>query len=455
MEPVEGKMARTSDLGSISTRLYRIAELARQAPEMVIVTLAHHIDLAWMYEAFRQTRKDGAAGSDEVTAAEYAEDLDRNLRSLLERFKSGTYFAPPVRRVQIPKGDGSKTRPIGIPTFEDKVLQRAVLMVLEAVYEQDFCDFSYGFRPKRSAHQALDSLWHRLMEVHGGWVLEADISSFFDTLDHKILRGFLDQRVRDGVIRKMIDKWLKAKVLEDGQLRRTTDGTPQGGVISPLLANIYLNEVLDRWFVEQVQPRMRGPAHLIRYADDFVMVFATESDARRVMEVLPKRFAKYGLTLHPEKTRLIEYGRTQGPRNGGGGGRPPTFDFLGFTHYWGKSRKGTLVVKRKTARRRFARSLKRVAQWCKRHRHKPIAEQQRFLSAVLVGHFAYFGLTGNGRALGTFHHQLVRNWHYWLRRRSQRRSLNWARFARLLERFPLPPPKVVHSIYRHAAKPCA
>ena len=455
MEPVEGKMARTSDLGSVSTRLHRIAELARKAPEMVIVTLAHHIDLAWMYEAYRQTRKDGAAGSDEVTAAEYAEDLDRNLRSLLERFKSGSYFAPPVRRVQIPKGDGSKTRPIGIPTFEDKVLQRAVLMVLEAVYEQDFYDFSYGFRPKRSAHQALDSLWHRLMDVHGGWVLEADISSFFDTLDHKILRSFLDQRVRDGVIRKMIDKWLKAKVLEDEQLRRTTDGTPQGGVISPLLANVYLHEVLDRWFVEQVQPRMRGPAHLIRYADDFVVVFATESDARRVMEVLAKRFAKYGLTLHPEKTRLIEFGRTQGPRNGGRGGKAPTFEFLGFTHYWGKSRKGTLVVKRKTARHRFARSLKRVAQWCKRHRHKPIADQQRYLCAVLLGHYSYFGLTGNGRALGTFHHQLVRIWHYWLRRRSQRRSLNWTRFVRLLERFPLPLPKVVHSIYRHAANPCA
>jgi group II intron reverse transcriptase/maturase len=233
MEPVEGKMARALDLGSVSTRLHRIAELARRAPEMVIVTLAHHIDLAWVYEGYRQTRKDGAAGSDEVTAAEYAEDLDNNLRSLLERFKSGSYFAPPVRRVQIPKGDGSKTRPIGIPTFEDKVLQRAVLMVMEAVYEQDFYDYSYGFRPGRSAHQALDSLWNRLMEVHGGWVLEADISSFFDTLDHKNLRGFLDQRVHDGVIRKMIDKWLKAGVLEDGQLRRTENGTPQGGVMTP------------------------------------------------------------------------------------------------------------------------------------------------------------------------------------------------------------------------------
>jgi group II intron reverse transcriptase/maturase len=422
---------------------------------MVIVTLAHHIDLAWMYEAYRRTRKDGATGTDEVTASEYAEDLDGNLRSLLERFKSGTYFAPPVRRVQIPKGDGRKTRPIGIPTFEDKVLQRAVLMVLEAVYEQEFYDFSYGFRPNRSAHQALDSLWHRLMEVSGGWVLEADISSFFDTLDHKILRSFLDRRVRDGVIRKMIDKWLKAGVLEDGQLRRTPGGTPQGGVISPLLANVYLHEVLDRWFAEQVQPRMRGPAHLIRYADDFVMVFAEESDARRVMNVLAKRFGKYGLSLHPEKTRLIEYGRTQGPRDGGGGWKRPTFDFLGFTHYWGKSRKGTLVVKRKTARRRFARSLKRVALWCKRNRHKPIADQHRYLSAVLLGHFSYYGLTGNGRALDDYRYQLVRIWRYWLRRRSQRRSLTWDRFGRFLKRQPLPTARVVHSIYRHAANPCA
>jgi RNA-directed DNA polymerase len=455
MEPVEGKMARTSDLGSVSTRLHRIAELARRAPEMVIVTLAHHIDLTWMYEAYRQTRKDGATGTDEVTAAEYAEGLDENLRSLLERFKSGSYFAPPVRRVQIPKGDGRKTRPIGIPTFEDKVLQRAVLMVLEAVYEQDFHDFSYGFRPNRSAHKALDSLWHRLMEVGGGWVLEADISSFFDTLDHKILRSFLDQRVRDGVIRKMIDKWLKAGVLEDGQRRRTEDGTPQGGVISPLLANIYLHEVLDRWFVEQVLPRMRGPAHLIRYADDFVIVFADESDARRVMKVLAKRFGKYGLALHPEKTRLIDCGRPGGSGKDEGGGRPPTFDFLGFTHYWGRSRKGKPVVKRKTAQSRFSRSLVRVALWCKRHRHKSIADQQRYLSAVLRGHYSYYGLTGNGRALGAFRHQLVRIWHYWLRRRSQRRCLTWDRFARFLKRWPLPPPKVIHSIYRHVANPCA
>ncbi|MEX1309432.1 MAG: group II intron reverse transcriptase/maturase [Candidatus Sulfomarinibacteraceae bacterium] len=455
MELMEGKMARTLDLGSVSTRLHRIAELARKAPTMVIVTLAHHIDMAWMYEAYRQTRKDGAAGIDLVTAAEYAEDLETNLRSLLERFKSGTYYAPPVRRVQIPKGNGRKTRPIGIPTFEDKILQRAVLMVLEAVYEQDFYDFSYGFRSRRSAHDALDSLWHRLTEVRGGWVLEADISSFFEVLDHKILRSFLDQRVRDGVIRKMIDKWLKAGVLEDGQLRRAADGTPQGGVISPLLANIYLHEVLDRWFVEQVQPRMRSHAHLIRYADDFVIVFADESDARRVMEVLGKRFGKYGLALHPEKTRLIDYRWPPGSGKGGGGGKPPTFDFLGFTHYWGRSRKGKPVVKRKTARGRLARSLKRVDLWCRRNRHKPVAEQHLYLSAVLRGHYSYYGVTGNNWSLGEYWHQLKRIWHYWLRRRSQRRSLTWARFSRLLKSSPLPSPKIVHSIYRRAANPCA
>jgi group II intron reverse transcriptase/maturase len=455
MEPVEGKMARTSDLGSVSTRLHRIAELAKKAPDMVIVTLAHHIDLVWMYEAYRQTRKDGAVGVDEVTAEQYVEDLDTNLRRLLERFKSGSYFAPPVRGVEIPKGDGSKTRPIGIPTFEDKILQRAVLMVLEAVYEQDFYDFSYGFRSQRSAHQALDSLWQKLMDVKGGWVLEADISSFFDALDHKTLRSFLDQRVRDGVIRKAIDKWLKAGVLKEGQVRRKPAGTPQGGVISPLLANVYLHEVLDKWFVEQVMPRMRRPAHLIRYADDFVIVFADESDARRVMGVLPKRFAKYGLSLHPEKTRLIDYQRPSGSGKSGGGGKPPTFDFLGFTHYWGRSRKGNPIVVRKTMRGRIARSLKRVDLWCRRHRHDAIAEQHRRLTAMLLGHYSYYGITGNGRTMNSFQDRVTKIWHYWLRRRSQRRCLNWNRFHRLLARFPLPPPQVVHSIYRRVANPYA
>jgi hypothetical protein len=253
----------------------------------------------------------------------------------------------------------------------------------------------------------------------------------------------------------MIDKWLKAGVLEDGQLRRTEGGTPQGGVISPLLANIYLHEVLDRWFVEQVRPRMRGPAHLVRYADDFVIVFENESDARRVMAVLGKRFGKYGLALHPEKTQLIDYRRPRGSSPGGGGGKPPTFDFLGFTHHWARSRNGYSVVKRKTARGRLTRSIRRVSEWCKRHRHAPVADQHRYLSEVLRGHYSYFGITGNGRSLSAFRYYVGWIWHYWLRRRSQRKSLTWARFARLRKRYQLPPVKVVHSIYRRAANPCA
>ena len=329
-------------------------------------------------------------------------------------------------------------------------------MVLEAVYEQDFHDFSYGFRPGRSAHQALDSLWHRLTEVGGGWVLEADISSFFDVLDHKILRSFLDQRVRDGVIRKMIDKWLKAGVLEDGEIRRAQDGTPQGGVISPLLANIYLHEVLDRWFVEQVQPRMRGPAHLIRYADDFVIVFADESDARRVMKVLSKRFGKYGLALHPEKTRLLDFHRP--PENTPPSGtdrpqRPGSFDMLGFRHFWGRSRRGAPVIQRKTAPDRFSRALKRVSLWCCQHRHDKISDQQAMLVTKLRGHYAYYGITGNGRALARFRYEVCQTWRRWLNRRSDRSHMPWARFLRLLKRYPLPPVVVVHSIYHAAASP--
>jgi len=237
-------------------------------PGAALTTLSHHIDLDFLREAYRRTRKDGAIGVDEMSAKQYAEKLDEHLRSLLERFKSGTYWAPPVRRVHIPKGDGTKTRPIGIPTFEDKVLQRAVTMVMEAIYEQDFLDCSWGFRPGRSALGALEKLREGLTKMHGGWVIEVDIESFFDTIDHSQLRSFLDQRVRDGVLRRMIDKWLQAGVLEEGAVHYPDGGTPQGGVISPLLANIYLHHVLDTWFETMARPKLRGEAFLVRYADD-------------------------------------------------------------------------------------------------------------------------------------------------------------------------------------------
>ncbi|MFO0685276.1 MAG: reverse transcriptase domain-containing protein [Sandaracinus sp.] len=315
MEPNEGTMSESLNSGSISTRLARIAELARKHPERAFMSLHHAIDVAWLREAYRRTRKDAAVGVDGQSAEEYARDLEKNLESLLVRFRTGAYRAPPVRRVHIPKGDGRSTRPIGVPTFEDKILQRAVAMLLEAIYEQDFHPGSFGFRPGRSAHDALEVLWKEIMSMGGAWIVEVDIQRFFDTLDHGALRGFLDGRVTDGVIRRAIDKWLKAGVLEDGAVTHPDEGTPQGGVISPILANVYLHEVLDRWFEADVKPRLRGHAFLVRYADDFVIAFAEEADARRVMDVLPKRFERYGLTLHPDKTRLVNFTR---PRRDGG-----------------------------------------------------------------------------------------------------------------------------------------
>lgn len=398
-------MAETAGSTSVSTRLQRIAELARRAPGKAFTALSNYIDLELLKEAFRRTRKDGAVGVDGQTAEEYEKNLEENLRSLLDHFKAGTYHAPPVRRVHIPKGDGTETRPIGIPTFEDKVLQRAVVMVLAAVYEQDFRDCSYGFRPNRSAHQALEALWKGLMEMKGGWVVELDIQRFFDTMDPGQLRSFLNHRVRDGVMRRMIDKWLKAGVLENGSLVYPDLGTPQGGVISPLLANVYLHEVLDTWFEDEVKPRMRGNCFLIRYADDAVMALRERRDADRVLAVLPKRFGKYGLALHPEKTRLVRFHRPrypQEPLRSEGDARPGTFDLLGFTHYWGRSRRGSWVVQRRTGRSRLRRTLQRVGEWCREHRHDPVPEQHRQLSKKLHGHYGYYGLTGNSQALWRF-----------------------------------------------------
>ena len=437
-------MTETSSSKIISTKLNRIATLAKQMPEKAMTSLSHHIDLDWLREAYARTRKNGATGIDGQTAAEYEANLEGNLQSLLDRAKSGMYRAPPVRRVHIPKGDGKQTRPIGIPTFEDKVLQRAVVMALEAVYEQDFLDCSYGFRPGRSAHQALGVLQNVTMEMKGGWIVEVDIARFFDTLDHAQLREILHRRVRDGVLLRLIGKWLNAGVSESGKLSYPDAGTPQGGVVSPLLANVYLHEVLDKWFAQEVMPRLQGRAHLVRYADDFVVVFSHEEDARRFMDVLPKRFAKYGLTLHPEKTRLVEFRRPPRvpPDQGGGKGGAGTFDLLGFTHYWGLSLKGNWVVKRKTARDRLRRALKRITAWCRIHRHDAVREQWKTLVRKLKGHYEYYGIAGNSQALASFYHWARRAWIKWLGRRSNSTHMSWDRALRVLETYPLPPARL-------------
>jgi group II intron reverse transcriptase/maturase len=439
---------------NVSTKLERIATLAKQMRGAVLTSLSHHIDVEWLHEAYRRTRKDGATGIDGQTAAEYAENLEENLRVLLDRAKTGDHYrAPPVRRVHIPKGDGRKTRPIGIPTFEDKVLQRAVAMALEAVYEQDFNDCSYGFRPGRSAHDALQALWEATMSMGGGWVLEADIESFFDSVDRGKLQEVLRQRVRDGVLTRLVGKWLNAGVMEEGRLWHPESGTPQGGVISPLLANIYLHEVLDEWFERDVRPRLSGRAVLLRYADDFVVIFAREKDARRVMDVLPKRFGKYGLKLHPEKTRLVPFRKPEDSRSSSGSGSDGegTFDLLGFTHHWGRSLKGNWVVKRKTACTRLTRALRRIRLWCRVNRHEPLVNQHRTLVRKVKGHYGYYGITGNGRALSNFVRSVERAWKKWLGRRNNK-GLSWARAMKLLAVFPLPRPRIVHSALRRASE---
>ena len=449
-------MPGTSNPDPVSTKQQRIAELAKQSPERGFPSLAYHIDRPWRYQAYLRVRPDGATGVDGQTVADYTANLRVNLPSLFDRAKSGTYRAPPVRRVPIPQGTDGDTRPIGIPTFEDKVLQRAVVMVLEAVYEQDFLDCSYGFRPGRSAHQALDAVWKQTMGMGGGWIVEVDIRKFFDTLDHAHLRELRRHRIRDGVLLRRIGKWLNAGVLEAGSVTFPDAGTPQGGVVSPLLANVYRHYVLDVWFARDVKPRLQGRAFLVRYADDFVMGFACAEDARRVLAVRPKRFGRYGLTLHPDKTRLVPFQRPPHQTlatDSTGGSQPGSFDLLGCTHYWGRSRRGFWVVKRKTAQGRLSRALRTIAPWCRLNRHQPLAEQHQTLVQQLRGHCAYYGITGNGLPLQRFRDGVVRIWKKWRARRRRRGFLSWAVFGRLLKRYALPAAVVVHSVYRRVSAP--
>jgi len=427
----------------ISTKLERIAKQAKDIQGASLKTLAHHIDASWLHEAYRRTRKDGATGSDGQTAKEYAEQLEGNLQSLLDRLKSGRYWAPPVRRVHIPKGDGRETRPIGIPTFEDKVAQRAVAMVIGAVYEEEFHDFSYGFRPGRTAHQAVGAIRNAGWSMAGGWVVEIDIRKFFDSVDHAALREVLGRRIGDQVLLRLIGKWLNAGVLENQVLTHPEEGTPQGGVISPLLANILLHEVFDAWFVRVVVPVLYGKAVPVRYADDIVVLFADERDARRFLAVLPKRFGKYGLTLNPEKTRLVHFKR---PDRVGPDGDCGTFNLLGFTLYWAKSRRGSWVVKQKTAKDRFSRALRRVKDWCQQHRHDALEAQHHGLAKKLQGHYAYYGVSFNLDAISRFRQAVIRSWWRSLERRSQR-YLSWQAMERIVKRLPLPAPRIVHRLF--------
>jgi len=426
---------------SVQTKQEQIAKLARDNPGMAISTLHHHMDYEWVLYAYKCTRKDAAVGTDGQTAEEYAANLEQNLLSLIDRIKSGRYYAPAVRRHNIPKPDGGQ-RGLGITSFEDKVAQRAHVMLLEPIYEQVFLDCSLGFRPNRSAHRALRDVWKGIMKQGGRWILDVDIRKFFDSLVPAKLREFLDRRVTDGVVRRMIDKWLKAGVLEEGQIHYPDLGTPQGGVISPLLANIYLHYVLDEWFAEQVQPRLRGTGVLVRFADDFVMLFQNKEDADRVLEVLGKRLGKYGLQLHPDKTHLVDFRAGRKPHHAGGDAVPTTFNFLGFAHVWGKSRWGKKVVRQVTAKDRVARTEAAIDEACRSMRHEPLREQHRKLCLKLKGHMAYFGITGNIRRIARQIYEAQRSWRKWLSRRSNESRVPWDAFNRLLEELPLPSPRI-------------
>lgn len=438
---VAGHEPKKRSAGSVKTRQLHIAHIAQKYTDSPLTTLAHHLDMLWMHEAFARVRKDSAPGIDGMTAAEYATALGANLADLLERAKSGRYKAPPVKRKWIPKNE-HELRAIGIPTLEDKILQRAIAMLMEPLYETIFLNGSYGFRPRRSAHQALAEVREAIREVNGGWVLDVDIKAFFDTIPHKTLREILRKRINDSVVLRLLGKWLKAGVMEDGVFQRSTEeGTPQGGVISPLISNIYLHEVLDSWFEDIVKPRLKGKAKLVRFADDFVIVFERLDDAGRVMNVLPKRFEKYGLQLHPEKTRLVDFCHPWESQR-----KPGTFDFLGFTIHWGKTRNNGYAVKEKTAAKKFRRSLKQIQTWCKKNRHEPIAWLCRKLGEKLNGHYAYYGITGNYKSIAEFRYRVERILRYWLNRRSRKGDgMSWNRFGNLMrDHFTLPKARIIH-----------
>jgi RNA-directed DNA polymerase len=420
----------------------QIAERARKYPGEALTNLHEFIDVPMLHASFDSLNKRGASGVDAETWKDYNEQRAERIPQLLTAFKSGAYRAPNIRRVYIPKGDG-KLRPLGLPTVEDKLLGTAVSRVLTPVYEQLFYSVSYGFRPGKSQHQALEELSREVSAKGKRYIIDADMQNYFGSINHQCLREFLDRKIKDGVIRKMIDKWLKAGVLENGQVVYPSEGTPQGGTISPLISNVYLHYVLDEWFIEQVQPLMRGGSFIIRYADDFLLGFTNLEDALRVMQVLPKRLGKFGLTLHPEKTRLIDLDK----RESYGDHSKNTFDFLGFTHYIGKSRKGKRILKRKTSSKKLNASLKRMSEWIKLNRHKlymPILIAD--LNQKLRGHYAYYGMTFNTKRIAAYYYRTRRLLHKWLNHRGGKRVWTWEKVEKLTEEWiPLEKPRIYHS----------
>jgi RNA-directed DNA polymerase len=423
--------------------LDRVRQVARRDKDARFTALLHHVDVDRLRKAYWAIRPQAAPGVEGVTWRDYGQDLEVNLQDLHRRVHSGAYRARPSRRVYIPKADG-RMRPLGLAALEDKILQRAVVEVLNAVYEEDFLGFSYGFRPGRRPHDALDALGVGILRKKVNWVLDADICDFFSKLDHVWIEKFLEHRIADKRVLRLIRKWLSAGVIEEGEWSETIEGSPQGASVSPLLANVYLHYVFDRWARQWRRRHARGDVVVVRFADDFVVGFEHKGDAKQFLHDLRERFAKFGLELHPDKTRLIEFGRfAASNRTARGLGKPETFDFLGFTHICGKAKSGAFWLRRITVSKRLRAKLKQVKGQLKRRRHLPIPDQGRWLASVVRGHLAYYAVPGNFRAVSAFRIQVSRHWLWALRRRSQRHRLNWERMNRLVARW-LPPARILH-----------
>jgi group II intron reverse transcriptase/maturase len=429
--------------GDALTFLQRIGQRAKEKPEEKWTTLLSHIKVPLLKEAYRRLRKDAATGVDGVTWEEYGERLDERLGDLEDRVHRGSYHPQPVRRIHIPKGDG-KLRPIGVPALEDKIVQQAARMVLEPIYEAEFIGFSYGFRPKRSAHDALDALAVAI-DRKVRWVLDADIRSFFDTIDHRCLQRLIEHRIGDSRMVRLLMKWVNAGVLEEGKLHEVKEGTPQGGIISPLLANIYLHYALDLWVLSWRKTQARGEMYIVRYADDFVMGFQRQEDAVAMRKALADRLAEHGLEIHPEKTRVIEFGRfAREDRARRGLPKPETFEFLGFVHIAGVDRRGKFQLRRRTSRKKRRAKLARLKEETERRRHYRVADQHAWLSRVLTGHYNYYAVPTNFRALEQFRRAVREMWHRSLQRRSQRGRWTRTRRDAFEQHFPLPWPRIVH-----------
>jgi len=440
---LKGNITRHRTRKPMCTDINRIAELAKDDPKRKFFSIAHLITMEKLCEAFRSLRKDASAGIDGVTYEQYEMNAQENIRQLHQRLKEGRYQVQPLRRVYIPKEDG-KQRPISIPSLEDKLVQKVAVELLNAIYEQDFLDCSYGFRPGRGQHQALDEVGRVICTRPVGWVLEVDIRSYFDKIVREQLVEMIEERVSDGSMLRLVGKWMQVGVIEDGRLLVSETGTGQGQPISPLLANIYLHHVLDKWFEDMVKPRLKGEAYEIRFADDAILCFQRKEDAEKVLNVLSKRFAKFGLTLHPEKTRLIAFGRYAASNAKRQGKKPATFGFLGFTHICARSRQGKFAVHVKTIAKRLRRGTKAIADWCQQHRHDPVSEQRKMLNAKLRGHYQYYGRPTNYRSLLQFYRKTLRTWRTWLSRRTRGRPLTWKRFAEILREHPLLRPRITH-----------